>query len=57
MAKKIGTSRSQLDRLLDPTNVSVNLGTIVRAAAAAAAGKKLKVSFEDINEQEGLRAV
>jgi antitoxin HicB len=32
MAKQLRTSRSQLDRLLDPQNVSVTLDTITRAA-------------------------
>src|SRR5271155_5974392 len=32
MAKQLHTSRSQLDRLLDPKNVSVTLDTITRAA-------------------------
>jgi hypothetical protein len=34
MAKQLRTSRSQLDRLLDPGNVSVTLDTITRAARA-----------------------
>ncbi|HEV7218823.1 MAG TPA: hypothetical protein VGN39_08110, partial [Terriglobales bacterium] len=34
MAKQLHTSRSQLDRLLDPSNVSVTLDTITRAATA-----------------------
>src|SRR5271166_6152236 len=34
MAKQLHTSRSQLDRLLDPQNVSVTLDTIPRAASA-----------------------
>lgn len=34
MAKQLHTSRSQLDRLLDPRNVSVSLDTITRAAKA-----------------------
>jgi antitoxin HicB len=34
MAKQLHTSRSQLDRLLDPQNVSVTLDTITRAAKA-----------------------
>src|ERR1700721_2208040 len=34
MAKQLHTSRSQLDRLLDPQNVSVTLDTISRAARA-----------------------
>src|SRR5205814_6710174 len=32
MARQLHTSRSQLDRLLDPSNVSVTLDTITRAA-------------------------
>jgi antitoxin HicB len=39
MAKQLRTSRSQLDRLLDPRNVSVTLDTITRAARAL--GKRL----------------
>ena len=34
MAKQLRTSRSQLDRLLDPGNGSVTLDTITRAARA-----------------------
>ncbi len=34
MARQLQTSRSQLDRLLDPRNVSVTLDTITRAARA-----------------------
>jgi antitoxin HicB len=40
MAKKMNTSRSSLDRLLDPENPSVNLQTITKAAATL--HKKLK---------------
>lgn len=32
MAKMLKTSRSQLDRVLDPTNESVTLGLLARAA-------------------------
>ena len=32
MARELHTSRSQLDRLLDPRNASVSLETIARAA-------------------------
>src|SRR5438445_13461499 len=39
MAKQLNTSRSQLDRLLDPRNVSVTLDTVARAAKAL--GKRL----------------
>ena len=38
MARRMGTSGTQLDRLLDPKNRSVTLTTIVKAARAI--GKK-----------------
>ena len=34
MARRMQTSRSQLDRLLDPKNESVTLSTLQKAAAA-----------------------
>ena len=34
MARRMRTSRSQLDRLLDPENESVTLSTLQKAAAA-----------------------
>lgn len=43
LAKKMKTSRSSVDRLLDPKNESVSLQTLQRAALAF--GKKLKVNF------------
>src|ERR1700730_16175323 len=45
MAKELRTSRSQLDRLLDPQNVSVTLDTITRAARAL--GKRLIIRVAD----------
>ena len=45
MAKQLRTSRSQLDRLLDPTNVSVTLDTVARAATAL--GKRLIIRLAD----------
>jgi antitoxin HicB len=45
MAKQLHTSRSQLDRLLDPSNVSVTLDTITRAARAL--GKRLIIRVAD----------
>jgi antitoxin HicB len=47
MARLMGTSRMQLDRLLNPANPSVTLTTLVKAAHAV--GKKVSISFEDIN--------
>jgi len=46
MAKQLHTSRSQLNRLLDPRNVSVTLDTITRAARAL--GKRLILRFADV---------
>lgn len=43
MADKMHTSRSALERLLDPSNTSITLGTLVKAAHAI--GKKLHVSL------------
>ena len=45
MARQIHTSRSQLDRLLDPRNASVTLDTIARAARAV--GKRLIIRMTD----------
>lgn len=46
MAKQLHTSRSQLDRLLDPRNVSVTLDTITRAARAL--GKRVIIRVADV---------
>jgi antitoxin HicB len=46
MAKQLRTSRSQLDRLLDPQNVSVTLDTITRAARAL--GKRVVIRVADV---------
>src|SRR6266704_3598243 len=46
MAKQLHTSRSQLDRLLDPRNVSVTLDTITRAAKAL--GKRVIIRVDDV---------
>jgi hypothetical protein len=46
MAKQLRTSRSQLDRLLDPRNASVTLDTMSRAARAL--GKRLIVRVADV---------
>jgi antitoxin HicB len=45
MADRMHTSRAALERLLDPTNPSVTLATLGRAAAAV--GKKLKVELTE----------
>jgi predicted XRE-type DNA-binding protein len=49
MAKRMKTSRTQLDRLLDPKCHSVTLVTLTKAAVAI--GKKISISFEDSDTQ------
>jgi predicted XRE-type DNA-binding protein len=43
LARRMKTSRPAVERLLDPTNRSVTLSTLERAASAV--GKKLKVEL------------
>jgi DNA-binding Xre family transcriptional regulator len=43
MARRMKTSRTALDRLLDPKNASVTLQTLERAAQAL--GKRLRIEF------------
>lgn len=45
MAKRMRTSRAQLDRLLDPENQSVTLLTMSKAASAL--GKRLFIHLDD----------
>lgn len=43
MARRMGTTRAQLDRLLAPDNPSATLASLVKAANAV--GKRLKISL------------
>ena len=43
LAKRMRTSRAQLDRLLDPDNESATLGTLTRAAHAV--GRQLRMEL------------
>jgi antitoxin HicB len=43
LAKRMRTSRTQLDRLLDPENESVTLATLTRAAHAV--GRQLRMEL------------
>jgi antitoxin HicB len=45
MAKKMETSRSQVDRLLDPENLKIQFDSLVRAAAAL--GKSVEIRLVD----------
>jgi antitoxin HicB len=51
MARQLRTSRSQLDRLLDPRNVSVTLDTITRAARAL--GKRVIIRVTNVRTKRG----
>lgn len=46
LARKMSTSRAALDRLLDPANPSVTLGTLSRAARAL--GRKVKLELVEL---------
>lgn len=43
MAKRMGTTRAQLDRVLNPENPATTLRTLVKAAGAV--GKRIKISL------------
>ena len=47
MARRMGTSRSALDRLLDPENPSVTLHTLQSAARALGGRLKVELQFRD----------
>ncbi len=46
MAKEMHTSRSSLNRLLDPENISVTIDTIERATKVV--GKRIHIELVDI---------
>jgi antitoxin HicB len=54
MAVAMSTSRPSLDRLLDPSNISVTLKTMDRAAAIL--GKRLRIELVDVREPEAILA-
>lgn len=43
MARRMATSRSQLDRVLDPENTSVQLDTLIKAARAVGKVVEIKI--------------
>lgn len=49
LARRMRTSRSALDRLLDPKNSSVTLATMDRAATAL--GKQLRVELVEVKSR------
>lgn len=44
MARRMRTSRSQLDRVLDPNCTTVQLDTLIRAASAV--GREIRITLE-----------
>ena len=50
MAEQMKTSRTSLDRLLDPENTSVTLKTLERAASVL--GKRLQIELVDVDEKD-----
>lgn len=46
MARRMNTSRTQVQRFLDPENDSIQLDTIQKAAAIV--GKRLTITLEDL---------
>jgi antitoxin HicB len=50
MAVAMSMSRPSLDRLLDPSNTSITLKTMERAAAIL--GKRLRIELVDVQEPE-----
>ncbi len=44
MARRMNTSRSQLDRLLDPANTRIQLDTLFKAARAVGRSVRLEIS-------------
>lgn len=54
MARRMDTSRSQLDRLLDPGSESVTLETLARAAWAL--GRRVKVELVSVRKERDASA-
>ena len=46
MAQRMATSRSQLDRVLDPSNLSIQLDTLVKAARAVGRTVEIRLKRE-----------
>lgn len=48
MAEMMATSRSQLDRVIDPDNISVQLDTLMKAARAV--GKSVEIKIRNVKK-------
>jgi antitoxin HicB len=54
MARHLNTSRSQVDRLLDPVYVGVSIGTVAKAARAV--GKAFRFEFVEEDNRKTRRS-
>ncbi len=53
MAQRMATSRSQLDRVLDPSNLSIQLDTLIKAASAV--GRTVEIRLKTSPSERALR--
>jgi hypothetical protein len=54
MAQRMATSRSQLDRVLDPSNLSIQLDTLIKAASAV--GRTLEIRLKTTPQRTRAKA-
>ena len=54
MAQRMATSRSQLDRVLDPSNLSIQLDTLIKAASAV--GRTVEIRLKRSSKRTHLTA-
>lgn len=54
MAERMATSRSQLDRVLDPCNLSIQLDTLIKAASAV--GKTVEIRLKRQGKRRTINA-
>jgi hypothetical protein len=55
MAQRMATSRSQLDRVLDPSNLSIQLDTLIKAANAV--GRTVEIRLKRATKRTRANAV
>ena len=54
MAERMATSRSQLDRVFDPSNLSIQLDTLIKAANAV--GRTVEIRLKRDNQRGRAKA-
>ena len=53
MAQRMATSRSQLDRVLDPSNLSIQLDTLIKAASAVGRTVEIRLKRDTRRSAKG----